>query len=332
MRCFQITAFFFAASLFIPAARSQKTPLQIPPIDHFEIGRQFFFDFGPPFHYFEIFLVRSADSGSSVKRISLTPPGDACLSPAQIESGSTTLDAQVSDLLGNSNPCSIPEKELRRERKRCKGCLVFSGANVTMRVPCGTRTRLIRADVLDRDMFDAVPNTPEHTSWTMQLLDRLASTLGPGVLDKPAFYSPTGDRKPAVPVEPEILGGLESGAYDNLFPKSDEKPSSIYRATQIPLAQPTVKLLTSSPFAPQDPALPKYPPLPRFARVQGPVSFTLVPDTAGNPGSLSFVSGNPLLQGVVREVASTWKFPKAAAGQTISATIEFALNCPTAPK
>jgi len=332
MRRLQIIAFVFAASLFIPATRSQEKPLQIPPIDHFEIGRQFFFDFGPPFDYFEIFLVRSAGSGSSAKRISLTPPGDACLSPAQIESTSATLEEQISDLFGNSNPCSISEKELRRERKRCKGCLVFSGANVTMRVPCGTRTRLIRADVLDHDMFDAAPKTPEHTSWTMQLLDRLASTLEPGVVNKPAFYSPTGERKTEVHLELEILGDLESGAYDNLFPKSDEKPSSIYRATQIPVAQPTVQLLTSSPFAPHNPALPKYPPLPRFARIQGSVSFTLVPDATGNAGSLSFVSGNPLLQGVVREAAATWKFPKAAAGQTISATIEFSLNCPTTPK
>ncbi len=174
MRRLQIIAFVFAASLFIPAARSQKTPLQIPLIDHFEIGRKYFFDVGPPFDYFEIFLVRSAGSRSSVRRISLTPPGDACVSPAQIESASATLDERISNLLGDSNPCSIPEKELRRERKRCKGCLVFSGANVTMGIPYGTRTRVIRADVLDRDMFDAAPKTPEHTSWTMQLLDRLA--------------------------------------------------------------------------------------------------------------------------------------------------------------
>lgn len=56
-----------------------------------------------------------------------------------------------------------------------------------MQVQCGDQNRDIRMDVLDRDMFDPHPNTPQHTSWTMALLRRLDATLGGNVLDEPAF-------------------------------------------------------------------------------------------------------------------------------------------------
>jgi len=44
---------------------------------------------------------------------------------------------------------------------------------------CGGETRLIRSDILDRDMFDASAHTPENTAWTMQLLEKLDKPLGP---------------------------------------------------------------------------------------------------------------------------------------------------------
>ncbi len=40
----------------------------------FEIGRHTFFDFGPPFNFYEIFIVRPSATGTSVERITLTPP------------------------------------------------------------------------------------------------------------------------------------------------------------------------------------------------------------------------------------------------------------------
>ena len=42
-------------------------------------------------------------------------------------------------------------------------------------------------DILDRDMFDPPPNTPEHASWTMALLARLDRALGLGALERPIF-------------------------------------------------------------------------------------------------------------------------------------------------
>jgi hypothetical protein len=56
-----------------------------------------------------------------------------------------------------------------------------------MAVQCGDQTRLIRMDILDRDMFDPAPKTPGHTSWTMTLMGRLDQTVGHSVMEPPVF-------------------------------------------------------------------------------------------------------------------------------------------------
>jgi hypothetical protein len=84
--------------------------------------------------------------------------------PARLETASATLQQSLAELLGSKNPCAIPEKDLKREIKRCKKCSVFSGSKVTMQVTCGGAARLIRSDILDRDMFDAAAHTPENTA------------------------------------------------------------------------------------------------------------------------------------------------------------------------
>src|SRR5437763_2773214 len=123
----------------------------------FEIGRHTFIDVGPPNDFYELFLVRPAAAGTSIERITLTPAADACLQPAKLEVASASLNESGGTLLGKTNPCTIREKELRRELKRCKKCLVFSGANVQVRVQCGAKTHIIRSDILDKDVFDPAP-------------------------------------------------------------------------------------------------------------------------------------------------------------------------------
>jgi hypothetical protein len=325
-------SFILSAVLFLPTAAAQKDGIARPELDRFEIGRHTFFDFGPPFDFYELLLVRSTGSGSVIQRIVLTPPGNACFAPAKIETASASLTESVSTLLGNTSPCAIPEKELRRELKRCKNCMVFSGANITMRVPCGAQSRLIRSDILDRDMFTPEPNTPERTSWAMQLLNRLDHALGPGVMEKPAFSAPGEDQTTETKLDPEARRDLESGRYDELFPKAKEKLSSTYSAAQIRVPSPSVQLLSSSPFTPQDSAIPQYPPLAKAAHIQGLVSFTIFLDTNGNLAAAIFAQGHPLLLEAVREVVHTWKFTEAARGQMISASIQFSLNCPISSK
>ena len=162
----------------IPSLAQNHRSTSVLP-EQFEIGRRTFFDFGPPFDFYEILIVRPDASGASVERILLTPPGDKCFAPAKVESAQAKISETVATLLGSKNPCTIPEKELSRERKRSKKGLVFSGADVAMQVRCGDRTRLIRSEILDRDMFDRAAHTPENTSWTMGLLDVNQQSCGP---------------------------------------------------------------------------------------------------------------------------------------------------------
>jgi hypothetical protein len=124
------------------------------------MGRRTFFDFWPPFEFYEIFSVRAGNKGALVERIQVTPPGDVRTQPATVQVATSSTSESIADLLGGTNPCTIPEKELRRELKRCKTCLTFSGADVVMQVQCGGQNRRIRMDILDRDMFDSHTVTP----------------------------------------------------------------------------------------------------------------------------------------------------------------------------
>ena len=294
----------------------------------FEIGRHTFFDFGPPTDFYEVFLVRPRPSGASVERITLTPAADACTQPAKVEVAAGVLGESVAELLGKTNPCSIPEKELRREQKRCKKCTVFSGANVAMQVQCGSSSRIVRADILDRDMFDPAPNTPEHTSWTMRLLSQIDRALGPGVMDRPMFPIAGEAKLSAPPPDEEIVRSIGAGIYDELFKGAPDKPSDLYRAAQVRTPVPTVQLLRSVPFQPESFIQPGYPPLARLAHIQGTVSFTLDVSPNGRVENFNVQSGHPLVRGATEEAVSSWKFSENAAGQRIQAAIEFATNCP----
>jgi hypothetical protein len=313
-------------------ARAQKRSDPVPFPEQFEIGRRTFFDFGPPFDFYEVFIVHAKSEGSSVERILLTPPGDACYAPAKMELSSALLSDSPARLLGKTNPCSIPEKEVHRELKRCRHCLQFSGANVTMRVPCGKNSRLIRSEILDRDMFDPAPRTPEHTSWTMQLLQRLDQSLEPGVADKPMFSMPEEEQSNQNKLNPSIQQELDSGAYDELFPHAQQKASDLSRDAHVERPIPTIRLLSIVPAGPLQPVTPEYPPLAKMAHVEGPVSFKVEVTAEGRATTPVFEKGNPLLFEAVNRAVSNWEFAKEVAGQEIHATIEFALNCTRQPK
>jgi TonB family protein len=299
-----------------------------PTPTQFEIGRHTFIDIGPPNDFYELLLVYPNPNGSTVERITLTPPGDACIQPAKIEVAQGVFDQPVAALLGKKDPCSIPEKELHRELKRCKKCLVFSGANVAMRFQCANQARIIRADILDRDMFDPAPNTPEHTSWTMQLLSRLDSILGPGVWERPIFPTPEETNTAVTALDSPTLAEIGSGKYDALFPGAPDKPSDLYRAAQISAPIPTVRLLDSTPVQPATFVVPLYPPLARLARIEGKVTFTVEVDRSGSPTEFAVETGHRLLRAAVEQAVAGWKFPTDASGQRVEASVEFRTNCP----
>ena len=308
-------------------ASAQKLPAELP--TQFEIGVHTFFDFGPPNDFLQLYMVRGAGVGSQLERIILTPEGIKCLAPPKIEIANAKLDESIAELLGKKNPCSIPEKELNRERKRCKKCSVYSGANVTMQVQCGDAVRLIRSDILDRDMFDAAVRTPENTAWTMFLLGKLDKAAGPGVLEKPIFavdIEPSTDRAAD---ESEVMKEIANGNFDGLFPSAPDKVSHLYReARSAKPARPTVTLLEVLSTAPTSLVDPQYPPLAKMTRTEGTVKIGFEIDPSGVPKDMNIIAGHPLLQQAAKDAVSKWKFPASNAGEKLQATFEFALNCP----
>lgn len=319
----------FVLLLSAPAmGQKLKKPIERP--THFEMGVLTYFDFGPPFEYYSLYVARPVGSGTQIERFILTPEADRCYAPAKIERSAASLSQTVEQLLGPRNPCEIPEKDLKRELKRCKHCLTFSGANVMMQVNCGGDTRLIRSDILDRDMFDPMVKTPENTNWTMQLLGQLNKATGPGVMEKPVFAVAAEPAAP--PVEKEdapVLKEIADGSFDRLFSSVSLKLSGLYRQTQTAsVAHPEVTIKEIKPRTPDNLVLPKYPPLTFLVHGQGSVTanFKILGD--GTTSMFPMVSGNPLLQGAVLDAIRNWKFPKDAAGEEIEATFEFALNCP----
>ena len=176
---------------------------------HLTIARHTFFDFGPPNDYFEIIDVAPAGNALSVQRALITPPGIACLQSPKVELSSGVLHDNMQELLQSRNPCSVSERQLARERARCKKCMVFSGVDVTMQVSCAGEERRLRMDILDRDLFGSKPGTPQNTSWTMSVLEKLDAVLGPGAMDKPMF--PVDAQQPVKPPQDALVQQILAG-------------------------------------------------------------------------------------------------------------------------
>jgi hypothetical protein len=317
-----------AALILLCPARAQNRSHVPEQPKQFEIGRHTFFDFGPPTDFYELFVVRPDRNGTSIERITLTPPGMGCNAHPKIETKSALIGKSPQTLLGSTNPCAIPEKEIRRELKRCKKCLTFSGVNVELQVQCGSQTRVIRSDILDKDIFDPAAKTPEHTSWTMRLLQSLDQAVGPGVMEKPTFPTSEEPDRLASDLDPTFLEDLSSGKYDGLFQGAPDKLSDLYRGSLIQGSLPSVRLMSSTPYAPEQFALPAYPLIANLAHVEGIVSLTIHIGADGNIVDPSSYAGQPILRHVVETAVSTWKFPIEAASKQVQITLEFVLNCP----
>jgi hypothetical protein len=315
------------ALLSVCAMTQAKDRKPSPPMpDRFVIGRDTFFDFGPPFHYVELLLVSPSGEGTSIERVILTA-GYKCTLPPKIEVAKTTMKQSVADLFGATNPCTIPQKDLNRELKRRKHQLVFSGANISMQVQCGGQTRIIRSDILDRDMFDPRANTPEHTSWTVGILAQLDHALGSGVVDQPMITLPGDAGGSAQRPDSPTIQEIAAGKYDPLFPGTTDKPSQIYLSTKQAIPTPTVSLVKSSPFTPILAPLPQYPVIARAASVEGTFTFRVDVQADGRTTNFAVESGAPLFRGAMEDASHGWVFPNQAAGQRVVVTVEFALNC-----
>ena len=95
--------------LLIGSAMAQQTRKVSEPLKGaVVIGRRTYFDFGPPFDYYEIFVVEPRGGNVSVQRLTLTPPGRICLQPGRLEVATAIIDERMPDLLGGADPCAIP--------------------------------------------------------------------------------------------------------------------------------------------------------------------------------------------------------------------------------
>lgn len=295
------------------------------------IGRHTFFDFGPPSDFYEVVSLRPTENGTSIERVMATPAGLPCIQPPTVEVATASVPESVSSLLGRKNPCAIPEKALRRERKRCKNCLVFSGANVVMQVRCGEKVRRIRMDILDRDLFDAGSRPPENTSWTMDLLERLDRPLGPRAVDRRMFSVPDPAASPAS-IAASAVDALEKGTFDALVGLEPGGLATLYAESRVVRTPPTVALSTGAAFRPIPEPVLQYPDIARLARVEGDVSFELSVAPDGAVSDVQIRSGPTLLQKSVQAIAASWRFPTAADARVFDGVVAFRMNCTLAAK
>jgi TonB family protein len=317
---------FLLLSSVLCAAQVAKSG---PPED-FVVARHTFFDFGPPFDYYEIIRVKSANNGVSIERALVTPPGMACTQPdPKVEYETATVTKSMTDLLDGKNLCLIPERDLHRELKRCKKCLAFSGVNITMLASCGGKDRLLHMDIMDRDLFDARPNTPENTSWTMHLLSELDKTLGPGAMEKPIF--PLGDSAKLEIPDRDLIRSIREGQFDELFGKEQRISQLVIDAGKPPLLPPSVEIVSITPFAPISAELPKYPPIAKAARVEGLVTLTFDVNADGKVQNIVPMDGPKMIQLGAEDAISKWSFPQSSWGKSGQVSIRFKLNCKNGP-
>ena len=327
LRCWRVAVALCVVVLAYGRAKpSQKTLAPLP--DSFTIGRDSFFDFGPPFHYPELISVQAEAQGIRVSRVLITPPGGSCHAKATVESKTAHVAGSMTDLLEGANPCAIPQKELIKEQRRCKHCLVFSGVNVTMQVSCGSVERNIRMDILDRDIYDSRhAGTPRNTSWTMRLLSRLDESLGPGAMDKPAF-SLNEATVSALPPLDKAFSGILEGRFDGLFPGDGLKVSELCKQASGPAPPPdVVRLVSSEPIVPLTYEAAKYPPIALAARVGGRLEIAAKVDHSGHLSDITFVSGHPLLRHSAEGMMASFVYPVSSQGEDVKVVLEFTHNC-----
>lgn len=227
-----LAAGFLIATMAVAGDNPKKAA---DPIDRLVVARHTHFDFGPPYDYYEIYLVRTSGSGTSVARVTLTPAVAGCSQSAKVESSVGHLALVLPQLLEGRNPCAIPEKELRQESQRRKKEVDFTGSNVVLGVSCAGKSRNIQADVFDRRWLEKnAMNLGDQTSWKIRLLEKLDHAAGPSVKDKPIL--PMGDTAPAnrhLEMDAETTEDLRSGKFDALFRGAPDKPSRIFQASHM---------------------------------------------------------------------------------------------------
>ena len=307
-------------------AQEHRSPEKFP--TEVVIARDSFIDVGPPFDYYDLTFLVARRADTDVERVSLTPPADACSLPAEIKVAHVYLHEPLSNLLQNVNPCSIPEKALKAEmNRRHKGLPVFSGMNVSIQVQCADNPRVIRADILDRDIFDEHPKTPQYTSWSRNLLENLDKITGEGPWDKPIFPVSDAAQSTASMSQSDAMQAIADGKYDAIFGKDSDRPSDLYRLAQNPPRQPLIEMTKSDPVRPVTYVDPLYPPIAKVAHVQGTIDFHLSVGDDGAAKDATIDSGPKMLWQATSDAIAKWRFSTDDYGKVVQGSIRFGLNC-----
>src|ERR1700733_10448756 len=85
---------------FLPAV-AQRSSSEFP--SQLLIARHTFFDFGPPFDFYEVITVDGRPDGLDVERALLTPAGDVCFQPPVVELKTASMLVSMSELLKGKN-------------------------------------------------------------------------------------------------------------------------------------------------------------------------------------------------------------------------------------
>jgi hypothetical protein len=296
------------------------------------IGRNSFIDIGPPFNYYDLTFLRAEGEKTDVERVSLTPPADACYPLVEIKLINVTLNEPLASVLEGTNPCAIPERALKAELKRRNKGLVFSGMDVSIQVECSGGTRLIRADILDRDIFAQHPDTPQYTAWSRALFDKLDQATGDRPWDKPIFPVSQAVLAPPAISQSTALQAIADGKFDEIFGDAPERPSALYRMAQNVPRKPFIELTSSEPARPVVYVDPLYPPIAKAARVDGSVEFHLTVGGDGSAKDTAIDSGPAMLRQAAINAIAKWKFSTNDSGKVVRGSIRFGLNCATDAK
>jgi outer membrane biosynthesis protein TonB len=158
--------------------------------------------------------------------------------------------------------------------------------------------------LLDRDIFDSHPNTPQYTAWSRTLFDKLDRATSDHPWDKPIFS--VSETTPSAPPTSKsvALQAIADGKFDSIFGNSPDRPSALYRLAQNVPRKPSVELMSSEPIHPTEYVDPVYPPIAKAARVQGGVEFHLAIGSDGSAQDIAIESGARMLEDVPRAVES----------------------------
>jgi hypothetical protein len=312
-----------ALSAFLQLATCEE------PLRELYIARHTFFDFGAPLDYYELLHLHVSGGRTLVDRYQVTPYV-SCYQPATVQVDRSGLDGSIERLLEGRSLCGIPEKDLRREARRCEKCLTFSGAFIVIEAQCDGRPRRIPVRVLDGDLFSKSPHPPQQTSASMDLFRRLDGAFASGVMDRPILQP--GAPAPLAPSDDATIADLRQGRFDGLFDKAPDKISELVRQSELPRPPPpSVRLKESTPVFPIKYEPFGYPPLAKIVQIEGYVTFTASISSDGQATNIQIVTGHPLLRESVKLMVAGWKYPENAAGQEVRGTLEFKTNCSVAP-